>query len=126
VGTSQGTVLGFRANDGIYFDAIDLWASDGVLRFDFKLVSAPNDTSAEFGIKVESGDAATNVKFNLTESYEGVAPILGEWQTYTYPLTQLSDAGLDISAIDIVLVYPGYASSAGSVFRIDNVAIASQ
>jgi alpha-tubulin suppressor-like RCC1 family protein len=126
VGTSQSTVFGFRANDGIYFDATDLMASDGVLRFDFKLMSAPNDASAEFGIKVESGDAATNVKFSLTESYEGVAPILGEWQTYTYPLTQLSNAGLDISAIDIVFVYPGFSSSAGSIFRIDNVAIASQ
>jgi len=126
VGTSQGTVFGFRANDGIYFNATDLMASDGVLRFDFKLVSAPIDTSAEFGIKVESGDAATNVKFNLSESYEGVAPIIGEWQTYTYPLTQLSDAGLNVGEIDILLVYPGFASSAGSVFRIDNVAIAAQ
>lgn len=126
VGTSQGTVFGFRANDGIYFNATDLMASDGVLRFDFKLVSAPIDTSAEFGIKVESGDAATNVKFNLSESYEGVAPIIGEWQTYTYPLTQLSDAGLNVGEIDILLVYPGFASSAGYVFRIDNVAIAAQ
>ena len=126
VGTSQGTVFGFRAQDGIYFDASDLMASDGVLRFDFKMVAAPNDSSAVFGIKVESGDAASNVKFNLSESYEGVAPTVGEWQTYTYPLTQLSYAGLDVSEIDVVLVYPGFGTSAGSVFRIDNVAITTQ
>ncbi len=123
VGTSAGTVFGFKAGDGVYYDASADMAANGVFQFDFKLVTAPTDAGAVFGIKVESGDAATNVKFNLTDSQEGVAPVVGEWQTYTYSLQDLFNAGLDVSEIDVVMVYPGYGASAGSVFRMDNVVI---
>ncbi len=49
-----------------------------------KVVSAPNDASAEWFVKMESNLNTTDADFLLTESVEGVAPVTGEWQTYTF------------------------------------------
>jgi len=61
----------------------------------------------------------------LTASQEGAAPVVGEWQTYTYSLQDLSSAGLDISALDVVMVFPAWGTGEGAVYRIDNVLISS-
>ncbi len=122
---SSPTVMGFLANDGVYFDASNLLA-DGVVRFDLKVISAPNDANSVWKFKIESGDAATAVELNLTDSEEGVAPIVGQWQTYTFTLQQLFDAGLDISAIDVVMVFPAWGTGDGAVYRIDNAAITTR
>jgi hypothetical protein len=54
---------------------------------------------------------------------EGEAPVLGEWQTYTYSLKDLSEAGLDISEIDILMFFPYWGMGEGAVYRVDNVKI---
>jgi hypothetical protein len=54
-----------------------------------------------------------------------MAPVTGEWQTYTYSLQDLSVAGLDVSAIDVVLVFPAWGTGDGAVYRIDNVVISA-
>ncbi len=119
---SAPTVMGFLADDGVYFDASALLA-DGVVRFEMKVVSAPNDSSAPWLFKIESGDADTAVELNLSESQEGADPVVGQWQTYTYSLQALFDAGLDISAIDVVMVFPAWGTGEGAVYRIDNAVI---
>ena len=58
-------------------------------------------------------------------SQEGVEPVVGEWQTYTYTLADLLSAGLDISAIDVVMVFPSWGMGEGAVYRIDNAVIAN-
>ncbi|HAU26468.1 MAG TPA: hypothetical protein DCW49_03700, partial [Alteromonas australica] len=44
-----------------------------------------------------------------------------EWQTYTFPIADLQAAGLDISAIDVLMVFPAWGSGEGAVYRLDNV-----
>jgi beta-glucanase (GH16 family) len=119
---SAPTVMGFLADDGVYFDASSLLAG-GAVRFDMKVVSAPNDSNAPWLFKIESGDADTAVELNLSDSLEGVSPVVGEWQTYTFSLQALFDAGLDISAIDVVMVFPAWGMGEGAVYRIDNAVI---
>ncbi|GAB3021097.1 glycoside hydrolase family 16 protein [Bowmanella dokdonensis] len=120
---SAPTVMGFLAEDGVYFDASALLA-DGVVRFEMKVVSAPDNPDAVWKFKIESGDAATAVELNLSDSQEGQAPSVGQWQTYTYSLQDLFDAGLDISAIDVVMVFPAWGTGEGAVYRLDNAVIA--
>jgi hypothetical protein len=119
---SQPTVVGFFADDGVYYDAAAAVAS-GVVRFEMKLVSAPSDPTSVWKFKIESGDATTAVELNLSDSQEGVAPVVGQWQTYTFPLQTLADAGLDASAIDVVMVFPAWGTGNGAVFRLDNALI---
>jgi len=122
---SAPTVMGFLAGDNIYYDASAM-LNDGVVRFDLKVVTAPNDPNSEWLFKIESNDAGEAVELKLTDSLEGVAPTVGEWQTYTYTLSDLFDAGLDISAIDVVMVFPAWGTGEGAVYRIDNAMITGQ
>jgi len=57
---------------------------------------------------------------------EGVAPVVGEWQTYTFSLQALASAGLDTSAIDVVMIFPAWGAGEGAVYRVDNAVIAEQ
>ena len=116
------TVMGFLANDAVYYDASGIQQS-GVVKFDMKMVSAPNDASAVWKFKIEAGDTTSAVEMDLTASQEGAEPVLGQWQTYTYSLSDLFDAGLDTSEIDVIMVFPAWGTGDGAVYRLDNVAI---
>ncbi|MCU4677542.1 family 16 glycosylhydrolase [Catenovulum sp. 2E275] len=116
------TVMGILADDDVYLDASNLLAN-GMVQFEMKVTSMPNDTSAAWLFKIEAADAATAVELNLTESEEGAAPVLDQWQTYTFSLQTLFDAGLDLSAIDVVMVFPAWGAGEGAKYRIDNFVI---
>ncbi|MGJ8692309.1 MAG: family 16 glycosylhydrolase [Thalassotalea sp.] len=116
------TVMGLLADDDVYLDAASLLAG-GVVQFEMKVTSMPNDTSAAWLFKIESGDGSGAVELALTASQEGVAPVLDQWQTYTYSLQDLFDAGLDISVIDVVMVFPAWGAGEGATYRIDNMMI---
>jgi len=116
------TVMGFLANDGVYYDATNI-LQNGSVKFDLKVVTAPNDPAAVWKFKIESGDATTAVELDLTDSQEGVAPVTGQWQTYTFALQDLFDAGLDVSALDVVMIFPAWGTGEGAVYRVDNASI---
>ncbi|HEY9043496.1 MAG TPA: family 16 glycosylhydrolase [Rheinheimera sp.] len=116
------TVMGLLADDNVYFDASALLAG-GVVRFEMKVISAPNDAAATWLFKIEGNDAASAVELPLSASAEGHTPIVGQWQTYTFSLQDLFDAGLDISAIDVLMVFPAWGTGNGAVYRLDNVVI---
>ena len=63
------------------------------------------------------------MELDLSASLEGKTPTTGQWQTYTFPLKTLFDAGLDISAIDVLMVFPAWGTGDGAVYRLDNVVI---
>ena len=119
---STPTVMGLLADDDVYLDATNLLAT-GVVKFDMKVITAPTDSSSTWVFKIESGDTTTAVELPLTDSLEGVSPTTGEWQTYTYTLQSLFDAGLDVSEIDVVMFFPAWATGEGAEYRIDNVLI---
>lgn len=118
------TVVGFKPADGsgIQFDASTL-AIDGVVEFDMKVVNAPTDTSSVWKFKVESDETTTAVEVDLSTGNGGSEPVVGEWQTYTFSLQSLSDSGLDLSAIDVVMIYPAWDTGNGAVYRVDEARI---
>ncbi|WP_051484516.1 glycoside hydrolase family 16 protein [Shewanella waksmanii] len=118
------TVMGFInrpefGGSGLPFDASSL-LDNGVLQFDLKIVNATQNATTPWMLKVESNNAATAVELELTSSNEGMAPTT-EWQTFTYGIQGLAEAGLDVSAIDVVMVFPKWGEGEGAVYRIDNV-----
>ncbi len=124
------TVMGFSARAdvggaGVTFDASSEVAT-GTISFDLKVVTPPNDPASTWVFKVESSGAATFAELPLTNSVEGVAPTTGTWQTYTFNLSDLAAAGLDVSAIDVVLVFPAWETGNGAVYRIDNLQIGGE
>jgi len=116
------TVMGILADDDVYLDASSA-LSDGVVQFEMKVVTPPNNSDSVWMFKIESGDASAAVELALSASNEGAAPVTGQWQTYTYSLQALFDAGLDISQIDVVMVFPAWGTGEGAVYRLDNVII---
>ncbi|WP_371374584.1 family 16 glycosylhydrolase [Thalassotalea aquiviva] len=121
--SSSPTVTGIMADSADY--AIDATESleNGVVKFDLKIVQAPFDPSAPWLFKIESYGAATFVELNLNQSLEGIDPVVGQWQTFTFPLQTLFDMGLDISAIDTLWVFPFWGQGEGAVYRLDNIEI---
>jgi len=118
------TVMGFLADEGVSFDASAILAN-GVVQFEMKMVTPPNDPDSVWTFKIESTGAATAVELPLAQSVEGEVPVIGQWQTYTFTVQSLFDAGLDISDINVLMVFPAWGTGEGAVYRIDNVVIAN-
>ncbi len=114
------TVMGLSAGKDVFQDVSALMP-DGVLRFEMKVVTPPSDSSAVWKFKIESNNAAEAVELDLAASSEGKAPVPGQWQTYTFPLKTLADKGLDMTAIDVIMIFPAWGTGNGAVYRIDNV-----
>jgi beta-glucanase (GH16 family) len=119
------TVMGLLADDKVYYDASALLETD-VVRFELKVITPPQNSAAEWLFKIEAFDAATAVELKLSDSLEGKTPVTGQWQTYTYKLKDLADKGLDVSAIDVLMVFPAWGSGNGAVYRLDNVSISDK
>ncbi len=120
-------VVGFTtrapfATGGMPYDASGI-ATTGTLEFDLKMTNPP-PAPTDWKLKVESDGAATETEVSLTTSVEAhAAPVLGQWQHYSFNLSDLAAQGLDLGAIDIVLVFPEFGTGDGAVFRIDNLKI---
>jgi beta-glucanase (GH16 family) len=126
---SAPTVLGFNARAEVsatptVYDASAMLA-DGYLRFEMKVITPPTNADSFWLMKIESAGAATFAELNLNTSVEGADPAVGVWQTYTFNLSDLSAAGLDVSAIDVVMVFPAWGTGEGAVYRIDNMVISA-
>lgn len=118
------TVLGFLADEGVNYDASPLVAN-GAISFDMRIVSQPTAGPTDWFFKVESTGAATAVELPLADGNYGTAPVAGEWARYNFPLQELFDAGLDISDINVLMIFPAWGTGQGVVYQIDNVQIAN-
>ena len=125
IGDNAEVVLGFKTADGENFDASS-YQESAVIKFDMKLVTAPSNTEGGWKFKVESEAASSFAELDLSASKEGIAPVVGEWQTYTFSLADLATAGLDTSAIDVMMIFPGWGTGTGAEYHIDNVAIVAE
>lgn len=128
---SGGALVGFTARDddgavgGMPFDASAL-STEGTLQFELKMTQLPTSGQVNWLLKVESDGAATFAQVDLSSSQEGHAsPVLDTWQTYTFNLSDLATDGLDLSAIDLFMVFPTSGPGDGAVFRIDNFKVLS-
>jgi hypothetical protein len=125
---TKPSVAGFsgrpsETDTGAPFDASGL-LSNGSIRFELKLITAPIAGTVPWFLKVE-GAGASEVR--LSTSVEGHAsPILDTWQTYTFPLSTFVGAGnLDASSINLFMVFPSYNDANGAVYYLDNFQIIS-
>lgn len=124
--SSEGTVMGFNSrlsDDQETFNATGI-ASAGTISFDMKVVTAPAGTN-NWLLKVEadgSGGTNTGDLLFLHESDEGQFPVEGVWQTYTFSVSALAEAGLSLGLIDLIMVFPQFGDGEGAVYRIDNMA----
>nr|WP_299006246.1 glycoside hydrolase family 16 protein [uncultured Shewanella sp.] len=124
------TVMGFISKSDFVkkgaqaapYDASHI-AQEGVVQFDMKVVSQPSNAEAAWLFKIESHDALYQVEWPLEKGNDGQLPLTGEWQTYTFSLNELVAAGLDVSAIDVLLIFPSWGQGEGAVYRIDNLKI---
>ena len=107
------TVAGFQAVAAV--DASHL--AGGTLTFDFKEVMSPPEGS-QWLLKVESDAAGTFAEVPLTAA--GNPAPGAEWQTYSYSLGE-ELAGLDLSALKLIMIFPNWGNADGAVGRVDNV-----
>ena len=96
---------------------------NGVVEFDLKVIDPITNPDGYWQIKMESGDQAADHTFKLTDSLEGLEPVTGQWQTFTFTLQSFFDAGIDVSEIDILAISPNWSGGAGAKYRLDNVRI---
>lgn len=116
------TVSGFEASAPHNASGLN----NGTLEFDFKIVSAPTDDSANWLIKLESAGAATEVEFQLNQSIEGADPTLDTWQHFTFNLTDLSAQGLDLENLSLIMIFPDWGKANGAIYRIDNLVLTGE
>jgi hypothetical protein len=87
------------------------------------VTSAPTSPDAVWKFKIEADEQAGGAwEADLTTF--GAAPVVGQWSTYRVPLQDIADNGVDISLLDVIMVFPAWQTGEGAVFRMDNVAIA--
>lgn len=111
------TVLGFNGRDaGASYNGTPA----GTFSFDMKIVSSPTD-NMPWILKIEGGGDSSTNDIDVRTSLEGIAPVVGEWQTYSFDITKLAELGLNVSSINLVMIFPSYGQGSGAVYRIDNV-----
>lgn len=116
------TVMGFNGRDaGSTFDASGI-ATNGIIQFDMKVISLPDDSAASWYLKLES-TTSTAADATLDTSIEGLAPAVGDWQTYSFKLSDFEANGLDLSSINIFMIFPDWGANAGADYLLDNVKI---
>ncbi len=104
----------------------------GSVKFDLKVTSLPSDASAAWLFKIESSEGSTAVEFPLATGYTGPnesagdTPEEGVWESYEFPLSMLDEAGLDVSAIDVIMVFPAWGAGDGATYRLTNVEISAE
>jgi hypothetical protein len=94
--------------------------SGGIISFDLKLVSPSNDPTADYLIKLEGSDGSFR-ELSLSNSLEGVGPTVGQWQTYTFNVSDFGAAGLNIEKLNKFMIFPSWMRAQGAVYMLDNV-----
>ncbi|MFA0442097.1 hypothetical protein BCU70_01660 [Vibrio sp. 10N.286.49.C2] len=110
---SDAQDTGHTAVDGVPYDASAL-AETGTLELDLKLVTPPTDGAAAWKLKIESVEGVP-LEVDLPS-----APT-SDWQHFSFNLADFAKQGVNLSAIDLVMVFPAWGTGNGAVFHIDNV-----
>ncbi|WP_137167047.1 glycoside hydrolase family 16 protein [Salinimonas lutimaris] len=98
----------------------DISAGDiSEIHFDFRMITPPDDASASILLKVESSDS-TFAEVNLAD-YAGAPLTDGQWQTIVIPRNELEAQGLNLSKINLFLIFPEWGKATGAVLELDNM-----
>lgn len=94
------------------------------VQFDLKIITPPDDPKAKWLFKLESFQQVEKVELSLDNDItHGEPPLVGEWRTYRFDLLSVSQrfTGIDLEAIDKVLIFPTWGAGKGASYRVDNV-----
>ncbi len=95
----------------------------GTLEFDLLIESQPEDT--RWSLVVGCGYPCGTSDIPLSDSVEGMAPVIGKWQHYTFEIDDLvsrDGSTLDLARVFLPLaIFPSWNKQAGAVYRLDNV-----
>jgi hypothetical protein len=117
--TANNFVAGYEPTvDGTPID-VSAFASTGTFEFDLKVTTAPAGTE-EWFIKIEGTDGTLNDYSIFNDNGDHSAIEVGVWQHYSFNISDLT--GLDLTAIDNVMLFPNWASNGGAVYQLDNFA----
>ena len=117
--TASNFVAGYKPTvDGTPID-VSAFASSGTFEFDLKVTTAPAGTE-EWFIKIE-GAAGTLGDYSIFKDNGDHSAIeVDVWQHYSFNLSDLT--GLDLTAINNIMLFPNWASNGGAVYQLDNFA----
>lgn len=132
---NEGTVFGFITRSLFLSQDPTVGASasphnalgmieNGYITFDLKVTSPPLNSDSIWKFKVEA-DEANGGEWEADLIEFGPAPIVDVWATYQVPLQEVANAGVDLTLLDVLMVFPTWQTGDGAVFRMDNVAIQS-
>ena len=96
----------------------------GYVTFDVKVMSQPTSPDSVWTFKVEA-DEQNGGEWEVPLATFGPDPVVGAWTTYQVPLQDIADAGVDLTLLDVFMVFPSWQTGDGAVFRMDKVAIES-
>jgi hypothetical protein len=117
--TANNFVAGYEPTvDGTPID-VSAFASTGTFEFDLKVTTAPAGTE-EWFIKIEGTDGTLNDYSIFNDNGDHSAIEVGVWQHYSFNISDLT--GLDLTAINNVMLFPNWASNGGAVYQLDNFA----
>ena len=113
-------VAGYRPVDAVGAPIdISAFEDTGTFEFDLKVTTIPSGTD-EWFIKIEGAGGTLNDYNIFADNGEHSAIEVGVWKHYSFSLRDL--AGLDLTAINNVMLFPSWGSNAGAVYQWDNVA----
>jgi hypothetical protein len=115
------TVVGFTAREAdgaVNGSPIDVsaWQDTGTVSFDIKLTTDAGAT--DWKLKIESVGGAAELSLPSI-------PALNTWSSYKVNLSDLAQAGVDLSQIDLVMIFPAWGTGIGSKFSVDNLIFSS-
>ncbi|MCV2884549.1 family 16 glycosylhydrolase [Aestuariibacter sp. AA17] len=93
----------------------------GYLTFSVNILTQPHDQSAQWRLKLEGRDGSF-AEVLLSDNLDGIQPIVGQWQTYRFSLSQLHNAGVNLSRLHLVLLFPDWGKAQGGKYRLNDVA----
>ena len=95
----------------------------GTLEFDLLIESEPD--GAEWFMVVDCIYPCATGPVPLSASVEGMPPVVGDWQHYTFrvdDLVQREGSSLDLRKVNFPLaVFPSWFNQRGAAYRLDNV-----
>ncbi len=119
IGETSDMALGYATSTPLDMSA---YVTSGTLEFDIKVTGLPNNSSASWLLKVEAnggiydGDETQGSQVEMP-----ISPVLNEWVHVSHSLKDLGNAGLLLTGIDKVMVFPEWTQALGAEYLIDNV-----
>ena len=119
--TVQGFTTRSAAGPIAAIDATNI--TNAQLSFDLNVTTAGANGVTGWLLKVESANGEQFAEVNLNTSLEAVDPTVGQWQTFTFPLSAFANTSLDLTNIQVIMVFPTWETGSGAVYQVDNVRI---